>query len=384
VAIVASSGDYGYLNWFSETAPESADYPASSPHVVAVGGTRLNINASTKARESETVWNDGGFSGGTLKGSGAGGGGCSVPFAAPEWQLNVADWASVGCGSSRAVADVSADADPYTGVAIYDSTEAEGNKGWATIGGTSVAAPIVGAVFALAGGTHGVAYPARTLYENAQLVPASLHDVTVGSNGECLKPFEKSSGTSGCTVAEQAQTCSAHAICLAGAGYDGPTGVGTPNGLLAFAPSGTLPSAAEEPGEASPSGGGAPPAGTSSPGTAAPLVRAPSAAAKPIVSSLSLTRSAKAALVRRHPKLSKVGFAFTLNAPARVRVTIYRRVRVHGHSQSKRVFAQATIAAVGGAQSRRLAGGASLAPGTYRLTVQPENGLARSISFSVR
>lgn len=384
VAIVASSGDYGYLNWFSETAPESADYPASSPHVVAVGGTRLNVNATSKAWESESVWNDGGFSGGALKGAGAGGGGCSVPFAAPEWQLNVADWASVGCGSSRAVADVSADADPYTGVAIYDSTETEGNKGWATIGGTSVAAPIVASVFALAGGTHGVAYPARTLYENAQLVPASLHDVTLGSNGECLKPFEKSSGTSGCSVAEEAQTCSAHAICLAGAGYDGPTGVGTPNGLLAFAPSGTLPSRSEVSGEASPSGGGAAPTGTSSPGTAVPSVSSPAGAGKPTVSSLSLTRSAKAALVRRHPKLSKVGFAFTLNAPARVRVTIYRRVRVHGRTQYKRVFAPATIAAIGGAQSRRLSGGASLAPGMYRLTLQPDNGLARSISFSVR
>lgn len=384
VAIVASSGDYGYLNWFSETAPESADYPASSPHVIAVGGTRLNVNATTKAWESETVWNDGGFSGGALKGAGAGGGGCSVPFAAPEWQLSLGDWASVGCGSSRAVADVSADADPYTGVAVYDSTETEGNKGWATIGGTSVAAPIVASVFALAGGTHGVAYPARTLYENAQLVPASLHDVTVGSNGECLKPFEKNSGTSGCTIAEQAQSCSAHAICLAGAGYDGPTGVGTPNGLLAFAPSGTLPSRSEEAGEAPSSGGSTPPAGTSSPGTPAPILSTPSVATKPVVSSLSLTRSAKAALVRRHPKLSTVGYAFTLNAPARVRVTIYRRMRVHGRPQYRRVFATAMIAAVGGAQSRRLAGRTSLAAGTYRLTLQPENGLARSISFSVR
>ena len=103
----------------------------------------------------------------------------------------LADWASVGCGSRRAVADVSADADPYTGVAVYDSTETEGNKGWATIGGTSVASPIIASVFALAGGAHGVAYPARTLYENARQSPASLHDVTVGSNGECRKPFEK-------------------------------------------------------------------------------------------------------------------------------------------------------------------------------------------------
>ncbi|MHB8233209.1 MAG: S53 family peptidase [Solirubrobacteraceae bacterium] len=385
VVIVASSGDYGYLNWFSETAPESADYPASSPHVVAVGGTRLNLNATTKAWESETVWNDGGFSGGALRGSGAGGGGCSVPFAAPTWQLGLANWASVGCAGTRAVADVSADADPYTGVAVYDATETEGNKGWATIGGTSVAAPIIASVFALAGGAHGVAYPARTLYENELIAPASLHDVTVGSNGECRKPFEKSTGTSGCTVAEQAQTCSAHAICLAGGGYDGPTGLGTPNGLLAFAPSGTLPNASEG-GEAaggSPPSSTPPPTGTSSPGTA-PLVAGAGATAAPVLSRLTLTRSARAALARRHLRLSKLGFAFTLTAPAHVRVMIYRYARVHGRMIWKAVAAPLTIAAGGGAQSRRLGGGATLPAGRYRLTLAPERGAAKSIVFLVR
>jgi hypothetical protein len=386
VVVVASSGDYGYLNWFSETAPESADYPASSPHVVAVGGTRLNLNATTRAWESETVWNDGGVSGGTLKGAGAGGGGCSVPFAAPAWQLGLANWASVGCPGKRAVADVSADADPYTGVAIYDATETEGNKGWATIGGTSVAAPIIASVFALAGGARGVAYPARTLYENELVAPASLHDVTVGSNGECLKPFEKGSGTSGCTVSEEAQTCSAKAICLAGGGYDGPSGVGTPNGLLAFAPTGTLPSANETGGESA--GGGQagssqPPSGTSSPGASTP-VESVGAAAKPVVSGLSLTRNARAALVRRRPKLSKVGFAFTLNMPTRVRVTIYRYTRVHGRTVWKAVSSPFTIAAGGGAQSRRLSGSARLAAGRYRLTLAPEHGAAKSIAFQVR
>ncbi len=387
VVIVASSGDYGYLNWFSETAPESADYPASSPHVVAVGGTRLNLNATTKAWESETVWNDGGFSGGALKGSGADGGGCSVPFAAPAWQLSLANWASVGCGGARAVADVSADADPYTGIAVYDATETEGNRGWATIGGTSVAAPIIASVFALAGGAHGVAYPARTLYENELIAPASLHDVIVGSNGECLKPFEKSTGTSGCTVAEQAQSCSAHAICLAGGGYDGPSGVGTPNGLLAFAPSGTLPNASEggEPTAGSAAGPAPAPTGTSSPGTVASGAGAGAGAAiTPVLSRLTLTRSARAALARRRLKLSKLGFAFTLNAPARVRVMIYRYTRVHGRMVWKAVSSPLTIAAGGGAQSRRLGGGATLAAGRYRLTVAPERGAAKSIVFQVR
>ncbi len=392
IVITASSGDYGYLNWFSETEPESADYPASSPHVVAVGGTRLTLNATTKAWENETVWNDGGVTGGTLKGAGAAGGGCSVPFAAPAWQLSVPGWASVGCGSARAVADIAADADPYTGVAIYDSTETEGSKGWATIGGTSVAAPIVASVFALAGGAHGVAYPARTLYENALQTPASLHDVVVGSNGECLKPFEKSTGTSGCTAAEEARTCAAHAVCLAGTGYDGPTGVGTPHGVLAFAPPGTVSLANEESGEPSPSGGSGasgaqPPTGTSSPGTSSPGTVVPPAAAAapatPVLSALSLTRRAKAALNRKRAKLSKVGFAFTLSAPARVRVTIYRRVRAHGRVQWRLVSSPATIAASGGAQSRRLSGSATLVPGSYRLTLAPERGAPTSIAFRV-
>lgn len=388
VVITASSGDSGYLNWFSETAPESAEYPASSPHVIAVGGTRLNLNATTKAWESETVWNDGGFSGGAFRGAGAGGSGCSVPFTAAPWQQSLGNWASVGCGSSRAVADVSADADPYTGVAVYDSTETEGNKGWATIGGTSVAAPIVASVFALAGGAHGVAYPARTLYENQRQFPVSLHDVTVGSNGECRKPFEKSTGTSGCTTGEEAQTCSAQAICLAGSGYDGPTGVGTPNGVLGFAPRGSIPGAVEETGQAA-AGAGAgatgvqpPPTGTSAPGADAPTSTA-AAPPTPVVSALSLTRNAKAALNRGRPKLSKLGFAFTLNAPARLRVTVYRRVRIHGRLQWKAVSGPSTIVASGGAQSRRLTGSAALVAGQYRLTLQPEHGAVRSIAFRV-
>ncbi len=389
VVITASSGDYGYLNWFSEApeSAESADYPASSPNVVAVGGTRLSLNATTKAWEGETVWNDGGKTGGKLKGAGAGGGGCSVPFTAAPWQQSLSNWALVGCGSARAVADVSADADPYTGVAVYDSTETEGNKGWATIGGTSVAAPIVASVFALAGGAHGVSYPARTLYENALQSPGSLHDVTAGSNGECLKPFEKGPGTSGCTTAEEAQTCFVHAICLAGSGYDGPTGVGTPNGVAAFAPPGTISGAVEETGEAVTSGGSGateaqPPSGTSAPGTIAPPATA-ATPAKPVVSALSLTRNAKAALHHRRPKLSKVGFAFTLNAAARVRVTIYRRVRAHGRMQWKAVCAPTTIVASRGAQSRRLSGSVALSAGQYRLTLQPERGAARSIAFRV-
>jgi hypothetical protein len=246
VAITASAGDYGYLNWaFGSGMPEEADYPAASPHVVAVGGTRLHLNAG--AWESESVWNDGS----TLSGGhshGAGGGGCaSTPFAAQPWQRSVPDWGEVGCGSKRAVADVAADADPYSGVAVYDSTpypvgEIEVAPGefetvfetleWVPIGGTSLASPIVASTFALAGGAGAVSNPAQNLY--AHLGSASLHDITVGSNGSCAKAFHEGTKSSGCLTAEQATQCASKLICLSAAGFDGPSGVGTPNGIEAF------------------------------------------------------------------------------------------------------------------------------------------------------
>ena len=147
VVITAASGDYGYRNWDDKEGPTGfTDYPSSSPHVVAVGGTRLKINASG-AWASEQVWN----------GQGASGGGCSDHFAAPSWQRSLANWPSVGCESKRAVADIAADADPYTGVAVYDSTPTRsggGVPGWLTVGGTSLASPLIAATFALAGGAH--------------------------------------------------------------------------------------------------------------------------------------------------------------------------------------------------------------------------------------
>ncbi len=376
IVITASSGDDGYLNWLEEGGPSFAEYPATSPHVVAVGGTRLALNPSTKAWEGETVWNDGGASGGFLEGAGAGGGGCSVPFTAPSWQQGAAGWGAVGCGSDRAVADVSADADPYTGVAVYDSTEnPEGNKGWGVIGGTSVASPIIASVFALAGGSQGVAYPARTLYESLTKTPGSLHDVTAGSNGECLKTFHEKTGLSGCTAAEEAESCAAQAICLAASGYDGPSGVGTPNGIGAFQPLG-LP-LGESPASAGPSGGEPLPAptGTSSPGS--------SSGGAATVSALSLTRGAILALNRHRPKMSKVGFAFTLSAPARVRVSIAKRIRVHGRSRWKIISKPVTMLIGSGRQSRHLSGRGPLSPGRYQLTLTPEHGASRSIVFQI-
>jgi hypothetical protein len=112
--------------------------------------------------------------------------------AKPSWQTDS------GC-SRRTVADVSAVADPGTGVAAYDS----GTGGWGVYGGTSAAAPLVAGVYALVGGTAGANYAAYA-YQNQR----SFHDVTSGGSGPCSPGY----------------------LCTAGVGFDGPTGIGTPNG----------------------------------------------------------------------------------------------------------------------------------------------------------
>jgi hypothetical protein len=216
VVITASTGDWGYDNWSVHGAAETANYPAASPDVVAVGGTSLLLSGESWA--AETAWSFGGS-------------GCSPISTAPAWQSAVPDWSTVGCGPMRAVADVAADADPYSGVAVYDSTpDPPYFPGWATVGGTSLSSPLIAATFALAGGAQGVGYPAQTLYSN--LGSSSLHDIVAGTNGACrtVGPF----GNLECTEAEEAADCAGLAICNATVGYDGPTGVGTPAGLGAF------------------------------------------------------------------------------------------------------------------------------------------------------
>jgi len=173
VAITASSGDNGF----------GVEYPAASPNVTAVGGTSLTKSASTPRGWDETVW------------SGAGSG-CSA------YDLKRAGQTDTGC-SKRTVADVSAVADPNTGVAVYDSY---GSSGWLVFGGTSVAAPLIASVYALAGNASDI--NASNPYSH----PESLFDVTSGSNGSCGGSY----------------------LCTGGTGFDGPTGLGTPNGVGAF------------------------------------------------------------------------------------------------------------------------------------------------------
>ncbi len=419
VVITASAGDDGYLNWLEEPRTSYASFPAASPHVVAVGGTRLILGTHGE-RVKESIWNDGGESAGHKDGFGAGGGGCSAQFTAPAWQQKVSDWSKVGCAGKRAVSDVSADADPYTGLAVYDSSpecETAYEEGgvehavhWCTIGGTSLASPLIASVFALAGGAQGVEYPAETLYENLAQSAASLHDVTEGSNGECLLPFDEQTGAQGCTAAQDAKTsCASKLICLASVGYDGPSGVGTPNGIAAFQPpteGAGGESGGQEEGEEEPQGPGKPPGGPGEQGAGGTGGSSSGAGAQPSsptggsggsstpgptataatsvrVTGLALTLRALIALNSNRPKLAKLAFTFTISVSARVRVALERQVRMHGHTRWRAQIRPFTIAALGGRNSRGVGGHGVLSPGSYRLTLTPERGTARSLAFRI-
>jgi subtilase family serine protease len=174
VPIVASSGDAGAMNTL---------VPAALPTVVAVGGTSLYRDGSTRGW-AETAWS-------------AAGSGCSPVAPKPAWQKDRL------CGK-RTTADVAAVADPRTPVLFYDTF---GLPGWVYGGGTSAGAPMIAALYALAGNTASINAP---LYLYAHR--SALHDVTSGSNGACGGGY----------------------LCNAVKGYDGPTGNGTPNGIGAF------------------------------------------------------------------------------------------------------------------------------------------------------
>jgi hypothetical protein len=239
VVITASAGDSGYLDWDyvaeAFAAPGMPDAPASLPSVVAVGGTSLKLKASGE-RKSESVWNDSGLpSGKHFKQFSASGGGCSTLFTAPAWQQEAPGWASAACGSKRLDNDIAAVADPYTGFDIYDSYVYEPGfpPGWLTIGGTSLSSPLVAALYGLAGGSHGVSYPAATLY--AHLGEASaLYDVSSGGNGYCDGEQPAPCGEPAVNEELGDVDCQGTSACDAVAGFDGPSGVGAPSGLGAF------------------------------------------------------------------------------------------------------------------------------------------------------
>jgi subtilase family serine protease len=182
IAITVSSGDRGF----------GVQCPASLNTVVAVGGTALHLDGNGNWL-SENAWTGGGS-------------GCSQKTSAQKWQRHATNWAAIGCRTKRGVVDVSADASPATGAAVYDTYQF---GGWGQVGGTSLSAPLVAGVYALANNVGNWAYPAESVYQS----PGKLHDVTTGLNGSCPDhPLQ----------------------CNAGVGYDLPTGIGTPNGLGGF------------------------------------------------------------------------------------------------------------------------------------------------------
>jgi hypothetical protein len=195
VTVFAASGDDGAYDCYNQpgaTAPASpaVDYPASSPYVVAVGGTSLTHDASTD------TWSETGWSGS--------GGGESRLWRRPAWQP-----ASGARTSGRRVPDISVDGDPATGFYAYSAYL--GGSGWQRVGGTSLGAPVAAGLLTQTLAAHGYTYGLgeihRALYTASA---ASFRDVTTGSNGGDSGAGPIGSGWS------------------ASAGYDEVTGLGSP------------------------------------------------------------------------------------------------------------------------------------------------------------
>jgi uncharacterized protein (TIGR03382 family) len=170
IAVFVSAGDAGY-----DDGGQGPDFPATSDHVISVGGTNLQQGGGSRGW-SETAWSSGGSA-------------CSTNFAKPSWQTSTA------C-SKRMSSDVSAVGDPSSGVAVYNAGS------WQVVGGTSAASPLVAGIFAL---TKNGNKTSQFAYQHT----AAFYDVTSGTNGSC-----------------------GSVVCNAGVGWDGPTGVGTPNGAM--------------------------------------------------------------------------------------------------------------------------------------------------------
>ena len=185
MAIVAGSGDSGASN---------ISWPADLPNVVAASGTTLSLNPNN-SWAGESVW------------SGSGGSCSTNP--APLWQTSLPNWVTAGCGSNRAYGDVSADADPNSGMAIYMATSSTSGS-WYEIGGTSLSSPLIASSYALAGGVLSGNNAVSILYGSFN--SSNSHDITSGN--DCTSTI-----TTNCT---------------AGVGFDTPSGLGSPNGISGF------------------------------------------------------------------------------------------------------------------------------------------------------
>ncbi len=163
VSFFVSAGDAGL----------PAEYPSASPNVISVGGTTLHFDGNGNFT-SETGWS-------------GGGGGCSAYETANSAQSSFSEYGQVNCGGKRATPDVSLDADPASGVSVYDSTRYQGQSGWWTVGGTSASAPMWAGRAAASGAVVNSTY----VYGNN----ITYRDITSGNNGApCLVGFDLCSG----------------------------------------------------------------------------------------------------------------------------------------------------------------------------------------------
>jgi hypothetical protein len=199
VAIEASTGDSGF-NGGTHTS-----WPSDLPYVIGVGGTQLAKNGDSW---SETAW-------GVASGKGSAGSGCETFFPAANGQPAAV---TKDCDNHLATASVSADASPATPLAVYDTYTpyTKQARAWLLVGGTSASSPYIAGLFARAGVPFYLLGP-NTLYAAAS---SNFRDVTSGNN-ELQNSCVKYAGVS-------------EAVCNAGTGWDGPTGLGTPQGLGAF------------------------------------------------------------------------------------------------------------------------------------------------------
>lgn len=163
VSFFVSAGDSGL----------PADYPSASPNVISVGGTTLHFDGSGNF-SGETGWSDSG-------------GGCSAYETATSAQSSFSQYGQVSCGGKRATPDVSLDADPASGLSVYDSVRYQGQQGWFTVGGTSAGAPMWAARAAVAGAVVNAAY----VYSGS----ITYRDITSGNNGApCLVGYDLCTG----------------------------------------------------------------------------------------------------------------------------------------------------------------------------------------------
>jgi subtilase family serine protease len=190
-----AAGDFGFGS-SDHHFPFGVAYPTGLPFVTAVGGTTLVNSASRGRNWTETVWGTSNEAGDQGTNSGC------TRFARPSWQKAVTR--KLRHCRNRVENDVSANANPATGVAVYDSYQ-QPEGPWLQFGGTSEATPIITAMWALAGRPGAHAYPVSYLYKHVR----DFYDVRIGSNGKC----------------------SVRWLCHAERGFDGPTGLGTPHGI---------------------------------------------------------------------------------------------------------------------------------------------------------